>query len=37
MITKEACGYFIANGHKAYDPDCGACVAANSDAPEWTL
>ena len=31
------CGYFVADGHEEYDPECGACIAANSDAPEWTL
>jgi hypothetical protein len=31
------CGRIVADGHAAYDPDCGACREANSDAPEWTI
>jgi hypothetical protein len=38
-MTKELtpCGHFVAGGHETYDPECGACVEANSDAPEWTV
>ena len=31
------CGDIVAGGHEVYDPECAACVEANSDAPEWTV
>jgi hypothetical protein len=34
---KQPCGDFVADGHGVFDPNCGACVEANSDAPEWTI
>jgi hypothetical protein len=37
QVLKSPCGHFVAGGHEEFDPDCGACVEANSDAPEWTL
>jgi Holliday junction resolvase len=33
----KPCGDFVADGHSVYDPRCGACREANSDAPEWTI
>lgn len=37
LARRDACGSFVADGHDTYQPDCGICVEANSDAPEWTL
>jgi hypothetical protein len=34
---KQPCGDIVADGHDTFDPDCRACVEANSDAPEWTI
>ncbi len=31
------CGHFLADGHDVYDDECGACIEANSDAPDWTV
>ncbi len=33
---RTPCGNIVADGHHAYNPSCGACIEANSDAPEWT-